>query len=131
MASGNRPLSPHLQVYRPQITSVLSITHRMTGIALAAGALLFTYWLTAAAYGPGAFATAQVFMASIIGRLILFGFTLSLFFHLCNGVRHLVWDAGWGFELPVLRATGWLVLAASVILTIVTFWAGYAMRGGM
>jgi succinate dehydrogenase / fumarate reductase cytochrome b subunit len=131
MASGDRPLSPHLQVYRPQMTSVLSITHRLTGIALAAGAVLFAYWLTAAAYGPGAFENAQAFMASIVGRLVLFGFTLSLFFHLCNGVRHLFWDAGWGFELPVLRATGWLVLAVSVILTIVTFWAGYSMRGGM
>jgi succinate dehydrogenase / fumarate reductase cytochrome b subunit len=131
MASGNRPLSPHLQIYRPQITSILSITHRMTGIALAAGALLFTYWLTAAAYGPDAFANAQVFMGSIFGRLVLFGFTLSLFFHLCNGIRHLVWDAGRGFELPMLRATGWLVLVMSVVLSIATFWAGYAMRGGM
>jgi succinate dehydrogenase / fumarate reductase cytochrome b subunit len=131
MASGNRPLSPHLQIYRPQITSILSITHRMTGIALAAGALLFTYWLTAAAYGPDAFANAQVFMGSIFGRLVLFGFTLSLFFHLCNGIRHLVWDAGRGFELPMLRATGWLVLVMSVVLSIATIWAGYAMRGGM
>jgi succinate dehydrogenase / fumarate reductase cytochrome b subunit len=103
----------------------------MTGIALAAGALLFAYWLTAAAYGPGAFANAQAIMGSIFGRLVLFGFTLSLFFHLCNGIRHLVWDAGRGFELPMLRATGWLVLVMSVVLSIATFWAGYAMRGGM
>ena len=130
MASENRPLSPHLQVYRPQITSVLSILHRMTGVVLAIGALLLTYWLTSAAYGPEAFDRAQWFMASWFGRLVLFGLTFSLFYHLCNGIRHLAWDAGWGFELSTLKATGWLVVVASIGLTLLAWVAAYAMAGG-
>ncbi len=128
MKSGNRPLSPFL-IYRPQITSVLSITHRLTGVALAAGTLLFTHWLTSAAYGPEAFARAQALMGSVFGRLLLFGWTFSLFYHLCNGVRHLAWDAGWGFELPRLRATGWVMVAASIALTLLAWAFAYAVRG--
>lgn len=125
-----RPLSPHLQIYRPQITSVLSITHRFTGLALAGGALLLTCWLCAGALGPGAFAAAQAVMGSWFGRLVLFGLTFSLFYHLANGVRHLAWDAGWGFDLPVLRKTGYAVIGFSVVMTLITFAAGYMMRAG-
>src|SRR5690606_1427727 len=99
MISSRRPLSPHLQIYRPQITSTLSILHRLTGIALGGGTLLLTWWLVAAAAGPEAFATAQGFICSIVGRLLLFGWSFALFYHLCNGIRHLVWDAGYGFEI--------------------------------
>lgn len=129
MAIRSRPLSPHLQVYRPQITSVLSITHRLTGLALAIGALALTYWLTAAAYGPEAFDRAQAFMGSWFGRLILFGWSLCLFYHLCNGVRHLAWDAGWGFQLPQVRFSGAIVLVATVALTLITWIGGYAVAG--
>ncbi len=130
MAIGNRPLSPHLEVYRPQITSILSITHRMTGVALAVGALLFTYWLTEAAYGPEMFAQAQGFLGSWVGLVLLAGFTFALYYHLCNGIRHLAWDAGWGFEMGHLRASGLVVVAASVILTGATWIVGLAAAGG-
>ncbi len=130
MAIGNRPLSPHLQVYRPQITSILSITHRMTGVALAVGALLFAYWLTSAAYGPETFATAQGFLGSWVGLVMLAGFTFSLYFHLCNGLRHLAWDAGWGFEMRHLRVSGLIVVAASVLLTGATWIVGLSVAGG-
>ena len=103
MSDDSKPLSPHLQVYRPQVTSVLSITHRATGVFLSFAAILLTYWLASAAYGPESFARAQALMESWFGRLVLFGFTFSLFYHLCNGVRHLGWDLGWGFELVKLR----------------------------
>ena len=130
MTPGNRPLSPHLQVYRPQITSVLSILHRLTGVVLAIGGVLLTYWLVSAAYGPDAFARAQAFLGSWFGRLILFGFTFSLFYHLCNGIRHLAWDIGWGFELPKLRASGIAVVVVSLGLTVVSWIAAYSVAGG-
>ena len=125
-----RPLSPHLLIYRPQITSALSITHRFAGVALSFGALVLTYWLTSAAYGPGAFAHAQSFLGSWFGRLVLFGLTFSLFFHLCNGVRHRAWDVGWGFEMSQLRTTGWLVVAASLLLTFASWFVAYVVAAG-
>src|SRR5258708_21896065 len=94
-----RPLSPHLQVYRPQLTSVLSITHRATGVALAIGTLLLVWWLLAAATGPEQFAVVQAVLGSWIGRLLLLGWTWALFYHLANGIRHLFLDAGRGLEL--------------------------------
>ncbi len=124
MQDDSKPLSPHLQVYRPQVTSVLSITHRLTGMILVLAAMLLTYWLTAAAYGPEAFSRAQVVLESWPGRLVLFGFTWSLFYHLLNGLRHLGWDMGWGFELVKLRITGAIVVASSVALTFLSWmWA--------
>lgn len=129
MASGKRPLSPHLQIYRPQITSILSILHRITGVALAFGAVLLTYWLTSGAYGPEAFARAQAVFGSWFGRLVLLGMTFSLFYHLANGIRHLAWDAGWGFELPTLRKTGILVVAVAVALTALTWIWAFAAGG--
>ena len=127
MASHERPLSPHLQIYRPQITSVLSILHRMTGVALAVGTLLLVYWLVAAAIGPQAYAAAQDFVSSKLGRLLLLGWTWALFYHLCNGIRHLVWDAGYGFELDTLAKSGWVVVAVSVGLTLVAWILGYTL----
>lgn len=129
MAAKERPLSP-FWIYKPQITSVLSITHRLSGIGLAAGAVLLAYWLTTAAYGPETFARAQAFLGSWLGRTILFGLTLSLFYHLLNGIRHLAWDAGWGLGLRELRASGWLVVLGTVLLTVVSWMAAYAGRGG-
>ena len=129
MISSQRPLSPHLQVYRPQITSTLSILHRLTGIALAAGTLLLTYWLAAVATGPEAFADAQSLVGSILGRLLLFGWSFALFFHLCNGIRHLAWDAGYGFEISTTTRSGWAVVAASAVLTVIAWIAGYLAMG--
>ena len=130
MQSDKRPLSPHLQVYKPQLTSMLSILHRLTGVALAAGTLLLVWWLVAAAAGPEAFGTVQAFVGSWLGRLLLLGWTFALLYHLCNGVRHLVWDVGWGFELTQVYASGWIVVGASVGLTIIVWILGYAARGG-
>ena len=131
MATQDRPLSPHLQVYRPQITSMLSILHRITGVGLGVGTLLIAWWLIAAATGPAAFETAQACIGSLFGRLILFGFTWALFYHLCNGIRHLIWDAGYGYDLDSVTKTGWLVVVASVVLTVLAWIAGYAMRGAL
>ncbi len=130
MASGNRPLSPHIQVYRPQITSVLSILHRMTGVFLTLGTLLLTWWLVSGAYGADAFATCQAFLGSWLGHLLLWGFTFSLFYHLGNGIRHLLWDFGWGFELEQLRLSGFVMVAGAVALTLITLIAAYVSTGG-
>ncbi|MCG8356065.1 MAG: succinate dehydrogenase, cytochrome b556 subunit [Kiloniellales bacterium] len=127
MASANRPLSPHLQVYRFQWTMALSISHRITGVGLALGTLLLVYWLAAAAAGPEAFATAQAVIGSFLGRLLLFGWTFALFYHLCNGIRHLVWDAGYGFELDTAYRSGLVVIAASVVLTLLSWILGYSL----
>jgi succinate dehydrogenase / fumarate reductase cytochrome b subunit len=131
MATENRPLSPHLQVYRPQLTSVLSILHRGTGIALTVGTLMLVCWLIAAATGPTAFNDVQSFLGSIIGRLLLFGWTFALFYHLCNGIRHLVWDTGRGFELKTAYASGWLVVISAAVLTVICWVAGYISLGGV
>ena len=116
--SSNRPLSPHLQVYKPQLTSVLSVLHRGTGVVLAIGSLLLAYWLGAIAAGPEAYATANSILGSFLGKLILFGWTWALFYHLCNGIRHLLWDSGFGFDIPTTYLSGKIVLGASVVLTV-------------
>ena len=128
--TAQRPLSPHLQIYRPQITSVLSISHRATGLALAVGTLLLVWWLVALASGPQAFATAQGFVGSWLGRLLLLGWTFSLFFHLANGIRHLFWDGGYGYELKTTYASGWTVVIASVVLTLLAWGVGLSAMGG-
>ncbi len=129
MAPVKHPLSPHLQIYRPQITSILSILHRLTGVALAAGAFLLAYWLTAAAYGPEAFARANALFASGFGRLVLFGMTFAFFYHFANGIRHLAWDSGLGFEMKTLRLSGILVVLVSLALTAAAWIAAYAQAG--
>ncbi len=129
MPSDQRPLSPHLQVYRWQLTAVLSILHRLTGVALAAGTFYLAWWLIAAAAGPVAFAGVQGFVFSILGRLMFFGWSFALFYHLCNGIRHLAWDVGWGYELPTVYRSGWVVVVAAIALTIASWVAGYAARG--
>ncbi len=116
-----RPLSPHLQIYRPQITSMLSISHRATGVALSVGSLVLTWWLVAAATSDAAFATVSSVINSPIGLILLFGWTASLWYHFCNGIRHLAWDAGYGFSLPSTHRSGWAVLIASAALTLGTW----------
>jgi succinate dehydrogenase / fumarate reductase, cytochrome b subunit len=127
MANGTRPLSPHLQVYRLPLIAITSILHRITGAALVVGMVLLAWWLIAAAAGPDAFATAQAFIGSWFGRLLLFAWSWALFYHLANGIRHLVWDAGYGFELKSAYASGYAVFAVSAALTIVAWIVGYVV----
>lgn len=125
-----RPLSPHLSIYRPMLTMMMSITHRITGAALFFGTLLLTWWLLAAASGPTAYAKVQAFTGSIIGMLILFGYTWALIHHMLGGIRHLIWDTGRGFG-PAERE--WLVLAnliGSIGLTLVIWIVGFIVMGG-
>jgi len=129
MIRDNRPLSPDVQIYRPQLTSVLSITHRLTGIALSIGSPLLVCWLIAAAAGPSAYATIHTFLASWLGLLLLLGWTFSFFFHLCNGIRHLFWDAGYGFDLRTIYASGWAVVAISIGLTLSAWVISIGMKG--
>ena len=117
----DRPLSPHLQVYRLPLTAVLSITHRLTGLANVLGAALLVFVLFAVASGPEAYATAYAVIDSWFGRVVLFGFTLALYFHLCNGVRHLFWDMGYGFELETVDKTAISALICALVLTLVTW----------
>jgi succinate dehydrogenase / fumarate reductase cytochrome b subunit len=131
MASRERPLSPHLQIYRPQITSILSILHRITGAALAVGTLLLVYWLAAAAGGPDTYDAAQSVIGSVIGQLLLFGWTWALFFHLVNGIRHLLWDTGKGFDLPIVSVSGWTAVILATVLTLAVWIAAYAGRGAV
>lgn len=129
MANTNRPLSPHLQVYRPQITSMLSILHRGTGVALTGGLVLMLWWLVALASGPEYYNYVMEIAGSIIGRLVLLGFSWALFFHLCNGLRHLYWDAGWGFEVEAVTRSGYMVLIGATVLTVLAWIAAYGWGG--
>ena len=129
MANVSRPLSPHLQIYKPQITSTLSILHRLTGIALGVGTLFLMWWLVAAASGPAYYAMVQGWLVSVIGRILLLGFTFSLFYHLCNGIRHLFWDMGRGYDIDVAARNGWIVVIASVVLTLGAWIIAHGMGG--
>jgi len=124
-----RPLSPNVQIYRPQLTSVLSILNRITGIILSACAVVLVIWLVAAAWGPQTYAAVQGAIASWVGRIVLFGATFAFFLHLCGGIRHLVWDTVHGFELRSIYISGWAVVAASVVLTVAA-WVASAPMGG-
>jgi len=110
---------------------VLSITHRLTGVALAFGTLLLVYWLVAVASGAAAYDTAQGLIGSVLGRLLLFGWSVALFYHLCNGIRHLIWDAGYLLDLPAVYRSGWAVVAATLALTLISWVAGYAAMGSL
>jgi succinate dehydrogenase / fumarate reductase cytochrome b subunit len=128
MANRERPLSPHLQVYRWQITMTMSILHRASGLVLVVGAFALAWWLLAVAAGGQAYADAAACLASPLGRLVLFGFSLSLVYHLLNGIRHLLWDSGWGFEIPEVYRSGWTVAGLTVVLTVLIWF--FALRGG-
>jgi len=126
-----RPLSPHLQIWRWSVTMFSSIAHRVTGIVLGAGALVLAWWLIAAGLGPGDLRTFNEVAGHWFGRLVLFGFTLALMFHMLNGVRHLVWDAGAGFEPATARRTGWAVIVISLVLTLGTWVYAYMSMGAL
>jgi succinate dehydrogenase / fumarate reductase, cytochrome b subunit len=118
-----RPLSPFMfpTWYRFQITSALSILHRLTGIALSVGSILLAWWLIAVAAGGQIFTATHAFLASPIGVLLLFLWSVAFFYHLCNGIRHLVWDVGYGFDIHTARRAGYAVLAATVVLTVLAW----------
>lgn len=121
MATDNRPLSPHLQVYRPQLTSVLSISHRVTGVALSAGLVVVVAWLLALAAGPERFAALTGVLSSLPALILLVLWTAALFYHLLNGIRHLLWDAGWLLDLRGAYASGWTVVALAFGLTAISW----------
>ncbi len=124
-----RPLSPHLQIYRPQITMALSITHRGTGIFLALCTPIIVYWLSTIAAGPSAYAQLQQCASHWFVQLGMLAWVFSTFYHLCNGIRHLFWDSGKGFEIEDLYKSGYAVITAASVLTIVT--AAVALTGGL
>jgi len=117
-----RPLSPHLQVYDMlQMTSALSISHRITGVAWSIGSIVMVWWLAAAASGPEAFATVQWFLGSFVGIIFLMGLTATVWFHTLAGIRHLIWDAGHGYDMPSVYRSGWMVLIGTAVLTVLTW----------
>ncbi|MCC5795536.1 MAG: succinate dehydrogenase, cytochrome b556 subunit [Chromatiales bacterium] len=118
MAQPDRPLSPHLGIYRWQVSNTLSILHRITGVGLGVGLLLLVTWLAALAGGPQRFAGVMGFLAGPVGLLLLAGFSFCFFYHLANGIRHLMWDAGRGFEPAVARRSGWFTVSAAAVLTV-------------
>ncbi len=125
-----RPLSPHLQIYKPMMTMTMSIVHRITGAALYFGMLLLAWWLIAAASGPNAYADVEGFMSSLIGRVILFGFTWALMHHMLGGIRHLIWDTIHGFEPNEREMLAVLTLIGSVALTLIFWGIAYMVAGG-
>ena len=129
MDKTSRPLSPHLQIYRPQITSVLSILHRITGVLLSIGSILFAYWLLALSQGPEAYARAQAILSSGFAKLLWAGLIVSFCYHLANGLRHLAWDCGLGFEKRQARVSGWGVVVLTVVLSIAALAASMHFLG--
>ncbi len=125
IAQARRPLSPHLSIYRPMLTMMMSIAHRVTGAALYFGTLLLIWYLVAAVSGDAAFATVSWFMRSFFGQLILFGFTFALLHHFFGGVRHLIWDAGYGFEHPMRERLAQGTLICSTVTTLILFAAAH------
>ena len=115
---GNRPLSPHLTVYRPQWTSMLSILHRVTGVALTLGAILVVWWLMAAATDEDYFEMVDGLLTSWLGHLVLLGLTWALAYHTLNGIRHLIWDMGFGFDLELVEKSGMAIAIGSGVLTV-------------
>ena len=124
MAESKHPTSPHLQIYRLPLTALLSITHRITGVILALGCLILVWILAAAANGPEAYAAFEPHLSSWYGQLFLLGFVFSLYLHFCNGVRHLFWDVGYGFELETVDLTAKLAIGIAILLTVATWIVG-------
>lgn len=124
-----RPLSPNIQLYRPQLTSVLSILNRLTGVLLSVAAIGLVIWLLAAAAGPQSYAAVLTAFTSWVGQVVLFGCTFAFFLHFLGGIRHLVWDTVHGFELGTIYLSGWTVVAASVVLTAVAWIASLYIGG--
>ena len=124
MESVKRPLSPHLQIYKPQLTSILSITHRGTGVFLSLGALYLTCWLVGLASSVQSFNEVHQHLTTWYGKLFITAFTFSIFYHLCNGVRHLFWDIGIGLDISTSYKTGYAAIAVSIVLTLIVVFLG-------
>jgi succinate dehydrogenase / fumarate reductase cytochrome b subunit len=124
-----RPMSPHLQVYNPQITSVMSILHRMTGVILALGSLFLLWILVSLSMGEQFFAATTFFLASPIAKLALMGYTACLMYHLFNGIRHLFWDIGKGFDIPTVYRSGYAVIVLSLLSTAIIWWLASSSGG--
>ena len=116
-----RPLSPHLQVYKPQLTSILSILHRGTGIVLSIGSIFLVSWILVLTLGESAYQVYSQLVNNWFGKLVIFGFTFGLFYHLSNGIRHLFWDAGYGYDLKDAYISGFAVIFSSISLTLITW----------
>ena len=127
MATTKRPLSPHLQIYKWGPHMALSILHRASGVALGGGTLLLAWWLIALASGPDAYDQFQICMSSLVGKAALMGFTLALMLHLCNGIRHLFWDMGMGFDVETTARANWLVFLGTAVLTALSWVIGYGL----
>ena len=123
-----RPLSPHLQIYRPMLTMMMSIMHRITGVALFFGSIFFVWWLSAAAHSDNQFNFAQAFFAHWFGRLVMFGFTWALIHHMIGGFRHFIWDVGKGFELKTVELMARLNLVGSIVLTVLLWVVAYGVK---
>ncbi len=119
--TSKRPMSPHLQIYKPQITSVMSILHRITGVILSVGLLMFLWFIASIAEGPETYSTFVGFSSSFLGIIAIFGFVLALSYHLCNGVRHLLWDLGYGYAIETVTKSGYTVLIASGVISLFVF----------
>jgi len=126
----DRPLSPHLQIYRPMPTMMMSVAHRITGASLAVGFGLLAWWLIALAAGPQQFWQVEGFFASIPGRLLLFLFSWALIHHMLGGIRHLIWDTGAGLDKKSIEIFAWATIIGSTALTVALWVAGYWIRGG-
>jgi succinate dehydrogenase / fumarate reductase cytochrome b subunit len=125
-----RPLSPHLQIYRPMLTMLMSIAHRISGVGNAVGFLLLAWWLVAISIGPDAYAQVSAFFGSIFGRLLLFLFSWSLIHHMLGGIRHLIWDTGAGLDKVSIEVFAWATIIGSITLTVLVWIFGYWLRGG-
>ena len=126
MSESNHPISPHLQIYRLPLTALLSITHRITGVILALGSLLLVWLLAAAAHSEAYYALVMAHVAAWYGQVFLFGFLFALYLHFCNGIRHLFWDVGYGFELETVDLTAKIAIVVAIVLTIATWLIGGA-----
>ena len=126
MSNNNHPVSPHVQIYRLPLTAILSITHRLTGVFLAFGCLLLVWLLAAGAQGAEAYEALVVHYQAWYGQIFVLGFLFSLYLHFCNGIRHLFWDVGYGFELETVDLTAKLAIAMALGLTVVTWIVGGA-----
>lgn len=127
MSHVNRPLSPHLQIYKPMLSMMMSITHRITGVALFFGMILLVWWLFAASHSDAYFEFVQGFFGHWFGRLVMFGFTWALIHHMLGGIRHFIWDAGKGFDLETVEALVKANLIGSIVLTVLIWCIGYGV----
>ncbi len=130
MTMHERPLSPHLQIYKVELPMLLSGLHRITGIALSVGSILLVAWIASAVYSAEAFASLSRFLGSFIGQLMLFGWTFSLMHHTVNGIRHLIWDTGRMLDVKQIHASSKIGLSITIVLTVLAWILGGGFPGG-